>query len=157
VVDLPEHEERIFGSRPLVWWKIFSGDARFSLNFWPGGRTTRGMYVREKTARGHTYLYLVASEREGCRVRQRIIRALDRKDVLRASGELDHLADPGRDARYRAMGIPTAIGVASFRIRTRRTDVRPIISRLAISRLLIPLANSRSTSALCALTVAGRP
>ena len=36
------------------------------------------MYVREKTARGHTYLYLVESEREGGRVRQRIIRALGR-------------------------------------------------------------------------------
>jgi hypothetical protein len=50
------------------------------------------MYVREKTARGHTYLYLVESEREGSRVRQRIIRALGRKDVLLASGELERLA-----------------------------------------------------------------
>lgn len=50
------------------------------------------MYVREKTARGHTYLYLVESEREGGRVRQRIIRALGRKDVLLASGELERLA-----------------------------------------------------------------
>ena len=46
------------------------------------------MYVREKTARGHTYLYLVESERDGGRVRQRIIRALGRKDALLASGEL---------------------------------------------------------------------
>jgi Transposase DDE domain len=50
------------------------------------------MYVRERTARGHTYLYLVESEREGGRVRQRIIRALGRKDVLLASGELQRLA-----------------------------------------------------------------
>jgi hypothetical protein len=50
------------------------------------------MFVREKTARGHTYLYLVENEREGGRVRQRIIRALGRKDVLMASGELDRLA-----------------------------------------------------------------
>src|ERR1700739_136595 len=50
------------------------------------------MFVREKTARGHTYLYLVENEREGGRVRQRIIRALGRKDVLLASGELDRLA-----------------------------------------------------------------
>ncbi len=49
------------------------------------------MFVREKTARGHTYLYLVESEREGGRIRQRIIRALGRKDVLMASGELDRL------------------------------------------------------------------
>ena len=50
------------------------------------------MFVRDKTARGHTYLYLVESVREGGRIRQRIIRALGRKDVLLASGELDRLA-----------------------------------------------------------------
>jgi hypothetical protein len=50
------------------------------------------MFVREKSARGHTYLYLVENEREGGRVRQRIIRALGRKDVLLASGELERLA-----------------------------------------------------------------
>ena len=49
------------------------------------------MFVRETTARGHRYLYLVESVREGKRVRQRTIRALDRKDVLQASGELDRL------------------------------------------------------------------
>ena len=49
------------------------------------------MFVREKTARGHTYLYLVESVREGGRVRQRTIRALGRKDALLASGELDRL------------------------------------------------------------------
>jgi len=49
------------------------------------------MFVREKTARGHTYLYLVESEREGGRIRQRIIRPLGRKDVLMATGELDRL------------------------------------------------------------------
>jgi len=50
------------------------------------------MFVREKTARGHSYLYLVENEREGGRVRQRIIRALGRKDRLLASGELERLA-----------------------------------------------------------------
>ena len=49
------------------------------------------MFVREKTARGHHYLYLVESIREGGRVRQQIVRALGRKDVLLASGELDRL------------------------------------------------------------------
>jgi transposase len=49
------------------------------------------MFVREKTARGHTYLYLVESVREGGMVRQQIVRALGRKDVLLASGELDRL------------------------------------------------------------------
>jgi len=49
------------------------------------------MFVREKTARGHSYLYLVENEREGGRIRQRIIRPLGRKDVLMATGELDRL------------------------------------------------------------------
>lgn len=49
------------------------------------------MFVCEKVARGHRYLYLVESVREGKRVRQRTIRALGRKDALHASGELDRL------------------------------------------------------------------
>ena len=61
------------------------------------------MVVREKTAKGHTYLYLVESVREGGRVRQRIIRALGRKDALVASGELDRLAMAF--ARYSQPGI----------------------------------------------------
>ena len=55
-------------------------------------RDNESMFVREKSARGHTYLYLVENEREGGRIRQRIIRALGRKDVLIATGELDRLA-----------------------------------------------------------------
>src|SRR5512134_3833034 len=49
------------------------------------------MFVREKVARGHRYLYLVESIREGDRVRQQIVRALGRKDALAASGDLDRL------------------------------------------------------------------
>ena len=49
------------------------------------------MFAREKIARGHRYPYLVESVREGKQVRQRTIRALGRKDVLQASGELDRL------------------------------------------------------------------
>ncbi len=50
------------------------------------------MFVVERVARGHRYLYLVESVREGKTVRQRTIKALGRKDVLAASGELDRLA-----------------------------------------------------------------
>lgn len=49
------------------------------------------MFIREKTARGHKYLYLVESVREGSKVRQRTIRALGRKDQLLESGELDRI------------------------------------------------------------------
>lgn len=50
------------------------------------------MFVVERVARGHRYLYLVESVREGKTVRQRTIKALGRKDQLAESGELDRLA-----------------------------------------------------------------
>ena len=50
------------------------------------------MFIVERAARGHRYLYLVESVREGKAVRQRTIKALGRKDALIASGELDRLA-----------------------------------------------------------------
>jgi Transposase DDE domain len=49
------------------------------------------MYVVEKVAGGHRYLYLVEGVREGKKVRQRTVLALGRKDVLLASGQLDRL------------------------------------------------------------------
>jgi hypothetical protein len=49
------------------------------------------MFVVERTSRGHRYLYLVESVREGKKVRQRTIKALGRKDVLAANGQLDLL------------------------------------------------------------------
>lgn len=49
------------------------------------------MHVVEKKARGHSYLYLVESIREGRKVRQRIVQPLGRKDVLAASGQLERL------------------------------------------------------------------
>jgi hypothetical protein len=51
------------------------------------------MFVVEKVARGHRYLYLAESVREGARVRQRLIRPLGRKDQLQASGELERLVE----------------------------------------------------------------
>jgi hypothetical protein len=50
------------------------------------------VFLREKTAKGHTYLYLVESVREGGRVHQRIVHALGRKDALLAGGDLPRLA-----------------------------------------------------------------
>ncbi|UNC16553.1 IS1634 family transposase (plasmid) [Acidiphilium multivorum] len=49
------------------------------------------MFVVERVARGHSYLYLVESVRVGKSVRQRTIKPLGRKDILAASGELDRL------------------------------------------------------------------
>lgn len=50
------------------------------------------MFVVERVARCHRYLYLVESVRDGKTVRQRTIKALGRKEALVASGELDRLA-----------------------------------------------------------------
>jgi hypothetical protein len=50
------------------------------------------MFVRDKTIRGYTYLYLVESVREGGRTKQRIIKNLGRKEQVLASGGLDRLA-----------------------------------------------------------------
>jgi len=50
------------------------------------------MFVVDRVAREHRYLYLVESVREGKVVRQRTIKALGRKDALVASGALDRLA-----------------------------------------------------------------
>ena len=61
------------------------------------------MFVREKTARGHRYLYLVESVRDGGRVRQQIVRALGRKDVLPARGELDRLVASLARLLYRVL------------------------------------------------------
>jgi hypothetical protein len=51
------------------------------------------MHIVEKTARGHHYLYLAESVREGGRVRQRLIQPLGRKDQLLASGQLERLLE----------------------------------------------------------------
>jgi transposase len=54
----------------------------------------RPVFVVEKAARGHRYLYLVESVREpGGRVRQRILQPLGRKDLLAANGGLDRLLE----------------------------------------------------------------
>ena len=50
------------------------------------------MFVREKHINGYTYLYLVESVREDGRAKQRIIKNLDRKEAVIASGELERLA-----------------------------------------------------------------
>ena len=101
------------------------------------------MFVREKSARGHTYLYLVESVREGGRVRQQIVRALGRKEVLLASGELDRLIASLARHSERAMilsdmeagasllhphrrpaSLRPAVGAAGNRRRSRRPPAR---------------------------------
>ena len=100
------------------------------------------MYVVERVARGHRYLHLVESVREGKTVRQRTIKALGRKDVLAASGELDRLAasiarhaersiilsdiDAGRIAARR-IGGPLLFGRLWQRTLRRRARSGPMV------------------------------
>jgi hypothetical protein len=52
------------------------------------------VFVVEKAARGHRYLYLVESVREpGGRIRQRILQPLGRKDLLATNGGLERLLE----------------------------------------------------------------
>ncbi len=50
------------------------------------------MFVREKTVKGYTYLYLVEGVRQNGKVKQRIVRNLGRKETVLANGDLDRLA-----------------------------------------------------------------
>jgi Transposase DDE domain len=68
--------------------------ARNRLAFLVYNAQNRPVFVVEKAARGHRYLYLVESVREpGGRVRQRILQPLGRKDLLTATGGLDRLLE----------------------------------------------------------------
>ena len=77
------------------------------------------MFVVERVARGHSYLYLVESVRVGKSVRQRTIKPLGRKDVLAASGELDRLV--GSIARHAERSIILS-DIDAGRIAAHRID-----------------------------------
>nr|WP_241233736.1 hypothetical protein [Altericroceibacterium xinjiangense] len=82
------------------------------------------MFGVERVARGHRYLYLVESVREGKTVRQRTIKALGRKDALMASGELDNAKVTPLQAvlRYRDLLEVESL----FRAAKASFDTRPI-------------------------------
>src|SRR5215210_9438149 len=96
------------------------------------------MFLREKISKGHAYLYLAESVREGGRVRQRVIRALGRKEALLASGELDRLT--ASFARYSDQAILLS-DMAAGRIACRRIGGGPLLfgrlwERLGIADVL---------------------
>ena len=69
------------------------------------------MFVREKRARGHSYLYLVENECEGGRVRQRIIRALG--PLCSSGGEVSGVTvSSALITSLAAVGIHTAVMVS---------------------------------------------
>jgi transposase len=75
------------------------------------------MFVVEKVARNHRYLYLVESVREpGGRVRQRILQPLGRKDLLIAGGELERLLESlGRHSEHSLVLSEMAAGSIACR------------------------------------------
>jgi hypothetical protein len=75
------------------------------------------VFVVEKVARGHRYLYLVESVREpGGRARQRILQPLGRKDLLAASGELERLLESlGRHSEHSLILSEMAAGSIACR------------------------------------------
>jgi transposase len=75
------------------------------------------VFVVEKVARGHRYLYLVESVREpGGRVRQRILQPLGRKDLLTAGGELERLLESlGRHSEHSLILSEMAAGSIACR------------------------------------------
>jgi len=85
------------------------------------------MYVVEKAAGGHRYLYLVEGVREGKKVRQRTVLALGRKDVLIANGQLDRLT--ASIARYRDRSLILS-DISAGRISARRIGGPLLFGRL---------------------------
>jgi hypothetical protein len=103
-----------------------------------------GMFVVERVARGHRYLYLVESVREGKTVRQRTVKALGRKDALAASGELDRLA--ASIARHSERSLILS-DIDAGRIESRRIG-GPLLfgrlwERLGIGEVLMDLLDGR--------------
>jgi len=89
------------------------------------------MFVREKRARGHSYLYLVENEREGGRVRQRIIRALGRKNVLLAVAHSCRTGDLSRPQSSNGLVVRGGAGLH----RERRSVVVLTLIPVAIGHL----------------------
>jgi hypothetical protein len=79
------------------------------------------MYFRRKTSAGRAYLQIVASRREGEKIRQQVIATLGRYDELQASGQVERLLRS--DARFAAKAMvlsavadDSAVQIASRRI-----------------------------------------
>jgi hypothetical protein len=68
------------------------------------------MYFRKKSSGGRVYLQIVASRREGDRVRQQVIATLGRWDELEASGQLERLLRSGARFGCDGGGAPDRTG-----------------------------------------------
>ncbi len=75
------------------------------------------MYFRKKSSGGRVYLQIVASRREGDRVRQQVIATLGRWDELEASGQLERLLRSGARLTAKALVVGAARQDAAVAVR----------------------------------------
>ena len=88
------------------------------------------MYFRRKQSQGRIYLQIVASQRSGDAVRQRVIATLGRLDELEASGQLDRLLRSGARFVRQAMVLDAARSGDAPAIAVRRIGPALVFERL---------------------------
>jgi hypothetical protein len=86
------------------------------------------MFVREKTVKGYTYLYLVEGVRENGKVKQRIIRNLGRKESVLVNGDLDRLAASA--SRFAAQSVLLQAGKDNSDLTLKRIGGPLLFDRL---------------------------
>jgi hypothetical protein len=86
------------------------------------------MYFRKKSSGGRVYLQIVASRREGDRVRQQVIATLGRWDELEASGQLERLLRSG--ARFTAKALVVSAARQDGAVAVRRIGPALVFERL---------------------------
>ena len=88
------------------------------------------MFVREKRIGGYSYLYLVETVRESGTTKQRIIRNLGRKEVVKAAGDLDRLARSAARLSQRSMILSLMADGAAPELACRRIGAPLLFERL---------------------------
>jgi hypothetical protein len=88
------------------------------------------MYFRRKTSAGRAYLQIVASRREGEKIRQQVIATLGRYDELQASGQLERLLRSGARFAAKAMVLSAVADDSAVQIASRRIGPALVFERL---------------------------
>lgn len=88
------------------------------------------MYFRKKQSEGRIYLQIVASERSGVKVRQRVIATLGRLDELEANGQLERLLKSGARFAEKAMVLDASRNGAAVTVSVKRIGAPLVFGRL---------------------------
>jgi hypothetical protein len=88
------------------------------------------VYFRKKTSNGHTYLQVVESQRDGDRVRQRVVATLGRLDELQASGQMERLLASGARFAAKALVLAAAQDAEAGTAEVRRIGPALVFERL---------------------------